>query len=286
MKYIGLHVSTDSDISQAPVYAHTYGATAFACDLVGLKYADTAPLTDEVVKGFVDNCTRYGYTSAAILPHSSFMVNLGNPDKRKNAFSRKILVEEMRRCQRLGITMINFHPGASLGVQSVDECLELIAASVNRVLEVTEGVKAVLENTAGQGTAVGYTFEQLAAIIDRVEDKSRVGVCVDSCHAFAAGYDLATPEGYDKAWSDFETTVGFGYLSAMHINDSMRGLGSRIDRHAPMGRGAIGVGFFERLMTDSRMDGRPFILETPDENLWADEIAALKIMAGDNEPGS
>ena len=278
MKLIGVHVSSQPDISAAPAEAHSLGARAFACDLFDATDFKRPPLDDAVADRFIAECLRYGYGPDSILPHSSFMINFGNPDKRKNAMSRKIFIDEMRRCRRLGITMLNFHPGAHLKSIEPSECLTLIADSINRCLEVTDGVKVVIENTAGQGTALGYTFEQLAAIIDKVEDKSRVGVCIDSCHAFAAGYDMATPEGYDAVWADFDAAVGFGYLSAMHLNDALRPLGSKIDRHAPMGRGYIGEAFFRQLMADPRFDGMPLILETPEPELWRDEIAALYAM--------
>lgn len=278
MKLIGVHVSSQPDISAAPAEAHSLGARAFACDLFDATDFSRQPLDDAVADMFVSECQKYGYGPDAILPHSSFMINFGNPDKRKNAFSRKIFIDEMRRCRRLGITMLNFHPGAHLKRIGPSDCLMLIADSINRCLEATEGVKAVIENTAGQGSALGYTFEQLAAIIDKVEDKTRVGVCIDSCHAFAAGYDLSTSVGYDAMWSEFDAAVGFGYLSAMHLNDALKPLGSKIDRHAPMGRGFIGEAFFARLMADRRFDGMPLILETPDPGLWSGEIAALYAM--------
>lgn len=257
--------------------------TALARALLRVTFSMRATSTvgridDAVADRFMAECRKYGYGPDAILPHSSFMINFGNPDKRKNAFSRKIFIDEMRCCRRLGITMLNFHPGAHLKRLGPAECLTLIADSINRCLETTEGVRAVIENTAGQGSTLGYTFEQLAAIIDMIEDKSRVGVCIDSCHAFAAGYDMSTPEGYDAVWNEFDATIGFSYLAAMHLNDALKPLGSKIDRHAPVGRGYIGEAFFARLMADPRFDGMPLILETPDPALWGDEIAALYAM--------
>lgn len=278
MKLIGVHVSSQPDIAVAPSEAHSLGARAFACDLFDASDFNRRPLDDAVADRFIAECGKYGYGADAILPHSSFMINFGNPDKRKNAFSRKIFIEEMRYCRRLGISLLNFHPGAHLKRIDPSECLTLIAGSINRCLEATEGVKAVIENTAGQGSALGYNFEQLASIIDKVEDKSRVGVCVDTCHAFAAGYDLSTQEGYDAAWAEFDATVGFDNLAAMHLNDSLRSVGSRVDRHAPVGQGHIGSDFFARLMADCRFDGIPMILETPVPELWSAEIASLYAM--------
>ncbi|MDE7497011.1 MAG: deoxyribonuclease IV, partial [Muribaculaceae bacterium] len=197
------------------------------------------------------------------------------PDETKLAMSRKSFLEEMQRCMQLGLTMLNFHPGSHLKELSVEECLDRIAESINITLDKTEGVTAVLENTAGQGTNLGFDFAHLARIIDRVEDKERVGVCIDTCHAYSAGYDLATEEGYRKTWEDFDNIIGAKYLRGMHLNDDKRELGSRIDRHASIGTGTLGREFFHRLMNDPRMDGIPIILETPDESLWPEEIKML-----------
>ena len=185
----------------------------------------------------------------------------------------------MQRCEQLGLKLLNFHPGSHLKEISIDECLSRIAQSINIALDKTRGVTAVIENTAGQGSNVGFQFEHLAAIIDQVEDKSRVGVCIDSCHAFAGGYDLASAEGYNQTWNDFERIIGFRYLRGMHLNDAKKGLNSRVDRHDSLGAGVLGMGFFERLMQDKRFDNIPLILETPDESLWAQEIARLYDLA-------
>ena len=176
---------------------------------------------------------------------------------------------------QLGLTMLNFHPGSHLNAISEEECLDRIAESVNMTLEKTEGVIAVLENVAGQGSNMGHSFEQLAYIIDRVEDKSRVGVCIDTCHAYSAGFDLATPEGYEETWRLFDSIIGFNYLKGMHLNDDKKELGSRIDRHASIGMGTLGKDFFSRLVNDPRFDNIPLILETPDEAAWPEEIAWL-----------
>lgn len=278
MKFIGAHVSVENGVSQAPVNAHDIGAKAFALFTRNPSRWRSEPLTDDEIEAFKANCALYGYTPAQILPHDSYLINLGAADKKKLFLSRQAFLDEMQRCEQLGLTMLNFHPGSHLNLISVDDCLDLIASSINHTLDKTEGVKAVIENTAGQGSNLGYSFEQIARIIDHVEDKSRVGVCVDSCHAFAAGYDLATPEGYEAAWRSFDNTIGLNYLCAMHINDSKKGLASHVDRHESMGKGALGRGFFEMLMADPRMDGIPLILETPDESIWAQEIRELYAM--------
>lgn len=279
MKYIGVHVSALPDVSVAPLEAHALGADAFAFNLVDAQAWKTPPYTPEAVASFRDSCREFGYSPSQILPHSAFVVNLGSPDARKLALSRKVFTDELSRCMQLELTMLNFHPGAHLGKIPEEESLDTVARSINLALAATEGVKAVIENTAGQGSYLGYSFAHLAAIIDRVDDKSRVGVCIDTCHAIAAGYDITTAEGYDKVWKEFETVVGFQYLRGMHINDSMRGVGTRVDRHAPIGDGTVGTGFFRRLMADPRFDGIPMILETPDPARWQSEISLLKSWA-------
>jgi deoxyribonuclease-4 len=185
----------------------------------------------------------------------------------------------MERCQILGLDRLNFHPGSHLKKISEEESLALVAESINIALDKTEGVTAVIENTAGQGSNLGYAFWHLAYIIDRVEDKSRVGVCLDTCHSFAAGYDLSTEEGCDKVFAEFEREVGFKYLRGMHLNDAMKVLGSRVDRHMPMGEGYLGITPFRYIACDARFDDIPLILETPDESRWAEEIAMLKSFA-------
>ncbi len=248
MKLIGAHVSAEKGVSSAPVNAAAIGANAFAL-FTRNPSRWTSPAIKEVeAQAFKDNCLRLGFTPDAILPHDSYLINLGAPDPEKLEKSREAFLDEMKRCEQLGLTMLNFHPGSHLKAITTDDCLDRIADSINLTLDRTQGVKAVIENTAGQGTNLGFSFSQLARIIDRVTDKTRIGVCIDTCHAFAAGYDLATPEGYEATWREFDDTVGLAYLSAMHINDSKRGLGSRVDRHESLGLGAIGIDLFSRLM--------------------------------------
>ena len=275
MKYIGAHVSAQDGVSQAPVNAYNIGARAFALFTRNPSRWKSKGITDKEAEAFKANCKELGYSAAQILPHDSYLINLGAPDEEKLAKSREAFLDEFRRCEQLGLSMLNFHPGSHLGLMNPDDCLDLIAQSINLVLSPTSGVKAVIENTAGQGTNMGYSFAQLARIISGVEDKSRVGVCIDTCHAFAAGYDLSHRDGYEAMWKEFDDVVGLQYLSAMHINDSKKGVGSRVDRHESLGKGAIGENFFRMLMADPRMDNIPLILETPDESIWKDEIAWL-----------
>lgn len=278
-KYVGAHVPVAGGVASAPLYAASIGAKAFALFTRNPSRWSSEPLAAAEIDAFKANCASGGFTPDRILPHDSYLINLGAKDPKKLFMSRMAFLDEMQRCEQLGLTMLNFHPGSHLNEMTEQECLERIASSINKTLDKTTGVKAVIENTAGQGSNLGYSFEQLAAIIDMVEDKSRVGVCIDTCHALAAGYDLATPEGYERTWADFDRIIGFRYLSGMHINDSKKGLGSRVDRHAPLGEGALGMDFFRRLMADPRMDCIPLILETPDDTRWADEISTLYTFA-------
>jgi deoxyribonuclease-4 len=276
MKYIGAHVSAAGGVQNAPAIAAKIGATAFALFTKNQRQWTAKPLTAENIEGFKSECSKYGYNSGQILPHDSYLINLGHPEKDALEKSRNAFYDEMQRCQQLGIDRLNFHPGSHLKKIPPDQCLRNIADSINYALEQTENVIAVIENTAGQGTNLGYSFEQLATIIHNVEDKSRVGVCVDTCHGFAAGYDFSSEEGYSMLWKQFEQTIGFEYLKGMHLNDAKKELGSRVDRHAPLGQGYIGEEAFVRLMKDSIIVGIPFILETPESERWADEITLLK----------
>lgn len=275
MKYIGAHVSAGAGVSRAPVNAHEIGAKAFALFTRNPSRWQSKPISEKEAQLFKENCETHGYTPQQILPHDSYLINLGAPDAEKLEMSRDAFLDEMRRCEQLGLTMLNFHPGSHLKMMSIDDCLDLIAASINITLEKTSGVKAVIENTAGQGSNLGFSFEQLAHIIDKVEDKSRVGVCIDTCHAFAAGYDLSTLEGYSETWRRFGEIIGFEYLSAMHLNDTKKGFASKVDRHETLGKGFLGSDCFTMLMNDPRMDNIPLILETPNEELWTEEIKWL-----------
>lgn len=281
MKYIGAHVSTGNGVSSAPVNAHNIGAKAFALFTRNPSRWKSKPIDDKEAEKFRSLCEEFGYSPDYILPHDSYLINLGQPDAQKLEQSREAFLDEMHRCEQLGLTMLNFHPGSHLKLVDVDTCLATIAQSINWALSQTSGVKAVIETTAGQGTNLGYSFEQVAQIIDQVEDKSRVGVCVDTCHTYSAGYDLATPAGYEQTWQDFDRIIGLKYLNAMHINDSKKPFGSRVDRHETIGNGNLGLPFFKMLMADPRMDNMPLILETPDESRWAEEIALLYSLAGE-----
>lgn len=275
MKYIGAHVSAEGGIEHTPQRAQEIGAKAFALFTRNASRWRSAPLKPRQADAFKARCQECGFTPSHILPHDSFLINLGSPDPDKLLKSRDAFLDEFRRCEQLGLTLLNFHPGSHLGLINPDKCLDLIAESINYTLDVTQGVTAVIENTAGQGSNLGYSFEQIARIIHGVEDKSRIGVCIDTCHAYSAGYDLATPGGYEQTWRDFDSIIGAHYLKAIHLNDDKRELASRIDRHAPIGQGTMGKDFFARLVNDPRFDDIPIILETPEPLLWPDEIAWL-----------
>lgn len=283
MKFIGAHVSAQDGVSQAPVNAEAIGAKAFALFTRNPSRWTSKALTADDIALFKERCEKFGYKPDVILPHDSYLINLGSPDEEKLKKSRAAFLDELRRCEQLGLKLLNFHPGSHLNLVEPETCLDLIAESINLALAETEGVKAVIENTAGQGSNLGWQFSHIARIIDGIEDKSRVGVCIDTCHTFAAGYDLSTPEGYEATWSEFDRTIGLNYLSGIHLNDSKRELGSHIDRHAPLGQGTIGTEFFKMLVNDPRTDNIPIILETPDESLWADEIKWLYSLIENNK---
>ena len=279
MKYFGAHVSAQGGVENAVKNAKDIGATAFALFTKNQRQWMVPALTPTQIDLFKRAVEAAGYSAATILPHDSYLINLGHPEAEGLEKSRESFFEEMRRCELLGLDRLNFHPGSHLKRISAEESLDRIADSINMALDRTKGVTAVLENTAGQGSNLGYRFEHLAYIIDRVEDKSRVGVCLDTCHTFAAGYDLRTREACDATFGAFHSIVGFGYLRGMHLNDALRPLGSRVDRHAPLGDGEIGWECFRYIAQDSRFDNIPLILETPDESRWAEEIAKLKEFA-------
>ena len=274
MKFIGAHVSAGGGVEQAPGNAHEIGANAFALFTKNQRQWVAKPLSDISISRFKENCEKYGFDSRYILPHDSYLINLGHPEEEGLQKSRAAFLDEMQRCEELGLKLLNFHPGSHLNKISVETCLDRVAESINMTLAKTKGVTAVIENTAGQGSNVGNEFWQLKHIIDRVEDKSRVGVCLDTCHTFTAGYDIVNE--YDKVFGEFDATVGFGYLSGIHLNDSKKTMGSRVDRHDSIGKGLIGLDFFRRFMQDERFNDMPVILETPDESLWAEEIKLLR----------
>ena len=281
MKYIGAHVSIAGGVENAPLNAAAIGAKAFAMFTKNQRQWASPPLTQESIKAFKANCKAHGFSAEHILPHDGYLINLGNPDPAKRAQSLKAFTDEMSRCMQLGLDRLNFHPGSHLREIPEDDCLKLIAESVNAALSETEGVTAVIENTAGQGSNLGYSFEQIARIMELIEDQSRVGVCIDTCHSFAAGYDLKSEDGYEQTMNAFERIIGFCFLRGVHLNDSKSVLGGHLDRHNSIGKGELGLEPFRRLMNDRRFDNIPMVLETIDETLWPEEIKLLYSFAGE-----
>ena len=290
MKFVGAHVSASGGVDNAPLNAMAIGAKAFALFTKNQRQWVAKPLETKTIDAFHKNLEASGILPKHVLPHDSYLINLGHPEVEKLEKSRDAFVDELERCHILGLDRLNFHPGSHLVkipkkdpeymdklMQAELGCLDVIAESLNRAIDATKDsdVKLVIENTAGQGSNLGYKFEHLAHIIDKVENKSRVGVCIDTCHMFTAGYDIRTREAYDTTWESFDKIVGKEYLMGMHINDSKPKLGSRVDRHQSLGQGEIGWDAFKFIMNDSRMDDIPLILETIDESIWAEEIKEL-----------
>jgi deoxyribonuclease IV len=279
MKWIGAHVSTAGGVQHAPVNAHKIGARAFALFTKNQRRWRAKPLDEADIAAFKENCARYEFGPEQILPHDSYLINLGHPEADGLAKSRAAFIDEMQRCQQLGLTRLNFHPGSHLKKISPQDCLARIAESINLALDATCGVTAVIENTAGQGTNLGHRLEHLAEIIGQVADQSRVGVCLDTCHLFAAGYDLTSEDAYQGFMQTFDRVVGLDYLKGLHLNDAKKALSSRVDRHASIGEGNLGTEGFRPLLNDPRLDRLPMILETPDSDRWAEEIQTLYALA-------
>jgi len=290
MKFVGAHVSASGGVDNAPLNAMKIGAKAFALFTKNQRQWVAKPLEEKMIESFKANLKASGISPKHVLPHDSYLINLGHPEVEKLEKSREAFIDELQRCEQLGLELLNFHPGSHLVkvgkkdpeyddkiMEAELTCLDVIAESLNLAIEATKGmnVKLVIENTAGQGSNLGYKFEHLAHIINKVEDKSRVGICLDTCHTFTGGYDLRTREAYDKTMDEFERLVGFEYLSAMHINDSKPKLGSRVDRHHSLGEGEIGWDTFRFIMNDERMNDIPLVLETIDETIWDREIEQM-----------
>lgn len=274
-RFVGPHVSASGGVENAILNAHAIGASAFALYTRNQRQWFPKPLEQENIDAFHQLREQYGYQAKHILPHASYLINLGNPDPAMRKKSRDAFRDELERCHLLGLTMLNFHPGSHLNKISPEDCLKLIADEMNLLIQETNGVKLVLENTAGQGTNLGFRFEHLAYIIERIDDKNRVGVCIDTAHTLAAGYEIRTAEGYGAMWQEFDAIIGSDYLSGIHLNDSKKDLGTRVDRHASIGQGVMQMGLFELVMNDPRLEDLPLIIETPDEALWETEIKTL-----------
>ena len=275
MKYVGAHVSAEGGVQNAPLNAYAIGAKAFGLFTKNQKQWFSSPLSASSIDSFRSNCEKHDYKPFQILPHDSYLINLGHPEKEALEKSRKSFLDEMKRCELLGLDRLNFHPGSHLNQISPEDSLKRIAESINIIHDKTRGVIAVIENTAGQGTNLGHTFEQIKFIIDHIEDKSRAGVCFDTCHAFTSGYDMKSAAGFKETFWKFDEIIGFGYLKGMHLNDSKKDFATRVDRHENLGTGFIGEEVFSLIMNDPRFNDMPLILETPEESLWEAEIKKL-----------
>lgn len=275
MKRVGAHVSAAGGVENAPLNAEKIGARAFALFVKNQRQWKAKPLTEKNIQLFNDNLKKIGISPDHILAHDSYLINLGHPEKTALEKSRNAFIDEMERCHQLGITLLNFHPGSHLKKSSPDDCLKRIAESINLVHQAVPSVITVIENTAGQGSNMGFKFEHLADIIEQVDDKKRVGVCIDTCHTFTAGYDLTDKPACDQTFAEFDAVVGFKYLKGMHLNDSKKELGSRVDRHHSLGEGHLGLEVFKYIMNDDRFDEIPMILETIDNTIWDKEIQML-----------
>ncbi|KAH9832888.1 AP endonuclease [Rhodofomes roseus] len=260
---VGPHVSAAGGVENAIVNAASVGANAFALFLKSQRKWTSPDMKEISISAFKARMKTFGYSASHILPHGSYLVNLGNPDEKKREQSYECFLDDLKRCEELGLHLYNFHPGSTVGVATKDESLSLIAGCINRAHKDTERVVIVLENMAGSGNVIGSTFAELGGVITQVEDKSRVGVCLDTCHMFAAGYDIRTNEGWNETMAEFERDVGLQYLRGMHLNDSKGTLGSKKDRHQNIGLGELGLATFAHVLSDPRTRDLPLILETP-----------------------
>lgn len=278
MKMIGAHVSTSGGVFNAPKNARELGAKAFAMFTKNQRQWVAKPLNEEIISKFKDELEKSEILPKHVLPHDSYLINLGHPDEEKRKKSLTAFIDELERCKLLGLDRLNFHPGSHLKLISEDNCLELISESMNEALRQTSGVKLVIENTAGQGSSMGYDLKHLGFLIDNSIDKARVGVCIDTCHLFVAGYDFRSEKTYNKTWEKFAKIIGFEYLMGMHLNDSKPDLGAKVDRHHSIGEGKLGLEPFRLIMNDERIDDIPMILETIDDTIWKQEIELLYSM--------
>ena len=275
MKYIGAHVSASGGVFNAPINATKIGAKAFALFTKNQRQWVAKPLDDEIIGKFKTELEKSEILPKHVLPHDSYLINLGHPDAEKREKSLSAFIDELQRCEQLGLDRLNFHPGSHLKLISEENCLELINESMNEAIKQTNKVKLVVENTAGQGSNLGYQMEHLGYLMQNSCDKERVGVCIDTCHLFVSGYDFRSEKTYKETMEKFANIVGFEYLMGMHLNDSKPDLGSRVDRHHSIGEGKIGLDAFKFIMNDDRIDDIPMVLETIDESIWAQEIELL-----------
>lgn len=274
---IGCHTSISGGIWKAPEEASQFGAKAFGLFTHNQQQWKMKPLVEGHVKRFQETCKIYGYAPNHIVPHGSYLMNCGSAKDDVRQKSGEMLLEELKRCEELGLIYFNFHPGSTLGKIPVETCLSYIAEAINNAHRKTKYVITLLENMSCQGNTVGGKFQELRDIIEMVNKKDRMGVCIDTCHAHAAGYDLSTSDGYEVFVEDLESIIGLKYVKAFHLNDSKGPSGCHKDRHENIGKGTIGLRGFERVMNDSRFEGIPMILETPfiNDHIYKKEIELL-----------
>ncbi|KZO97759.1 AP endonuclease [Calocera viscosa TUFC12733] len=275
---VGAHVSAAGGVENAVLNAASIGANAFALFLKSQRKWTSPPLTEDSISLFKARMTKYGYDTGMVLPHGSYLINLGNPDAGKREKAYECFLDDLQRCEQLGIKLYNFHPGSTVGGAPLEECLAHVAESINRAHKATSHVCIVIENMAGAGNVMGCRFSDLATMINLVEDKSRVGVCLDTCHLFASGYDIRDKTAYQATMEEFDKVVGLRYLKAWHLNDSKTPLNSKKDRHENLGLGHIGLPTFSHIMTDPRLAHMPMVLETPSfeqQEVWGREIDVL-----------
>lgn len=274
-KFVGAHTSISGGLHNAVAEAASIGANAFALFLRSQRTWACKPLETEKAELFKAACADHGFSPKHILPHGSYLLNLGSPNAETLRKSRETLVDELQRCEALGLCQYNFHPGSTCGEISVEECCKKVAEGINRALDKTSGVTVVIENMSRQGNTIGGRFEEIRSIIDGVRDKSRVGVCIDTCHAFAAGFDIRDKKGFDSMMKEFDDVIGLKFLCGMHLNDSKGELGCHLDRHENIGKGKLGLEVFRCIMNDPRLADIPLILETPMGVSDADEVKLL-----------
>lgn len=276
MYYLGAHVSITGGLHNAVAQALSIGANAFALFTKNQKQWKVPPLEPEQINEFKNALVEGGFTAPQVLAHDGYLINLGNPSPEKRRLHVEAFIDEMQRAMLLGLDRLNFHPGAHLNLVSPEDCMHLIAEGIDEALDQTEGVSAVIETTAGQGTALGKTFEEIARILDLCRNKDRIGVCIDTCHIHAAGYRIVSPEDFLATMEEYDRILGFEKLMGMHLNDAKSLFASHVDRHAPLGQGSLGIELFRCIMADNRFENIPLILETTDPELWSNEISLLR----------
>lgn len=276
MHTIGPHTSIAGGLENALVRAHELGANALGMFTKNQRQWKAKPLASEEIALFVQTCTKLGFTADQVLVHDSYLINLANPDSQKRQQSLEAFIDELKRVELLGLKLLNFHPGSHLNQIDAKQALRLVAESLDIALAQTDRAIAVIENTAGQGSNLGSNFEELAYLYEQCTYKDRVGFCIDTCHAHAAGYDLGSIEGFEQAIQRFDNLIGLDKLRGMHLNDAKAPSASRLDRHESLGKGTIGWPTFEHISSDPRFEGIPLVLETINTQLWNYEVARLR----------